>query len=804
MINNFIKIALRSLVKFKGFATINLIGLSLGLTAGSLVILYVLDELSYDQFHENGARVFRVNTRFYTEDGGGIESGMDTNGWPIGNILRKDFPEVEAVAYIRGASGLLINKDGRHFRERLFYVSPEFLQMFSFPLVKGNPDKALDEPRQVVISESMERKYFTGTDAIGKELTVADTLQLMVTGVMSDVPGNSHIQADMLISFSTFETLNSWFSYDEGWGNINMGNYVMLREGTDLELFQQKAGNLYEERAAEMLKDWGTKAAIFFEPVDKLYLNSKVGNSRGPAGSLDRIYLVAGIATFVILLACINFVNLTTARSVYRAREVGLRKVAGSTRQSLVIQFLTESFMLTIISFVPATILITFLLPLFNSVMDKQYKLSTFADPVVMMIALLLIVVISVLSGLYPAWVLSGMRPSEVLKGKLQTGAAGVRLRRVLVVFQFVISAALAIGTLIVIDQLRYMQSRDLGFGRDQVIVVNAARAKTANPEGAETFKNEIKALSFVENVSHSGAMPGVRGWDGQVAYPEGKSGANTISTHYMPVDAEFVPTLQIEMINGRNFDRLREVDMKDGLVINEEAAAAMGWSNEEAIGRRIESPSGHPAGEVIGVMKNYHQEGLQEKIEPVVLDINPAASYLFIVRYNPTDTQQLIRSVEDLWKKHYPGYDFNYFFLDDNFATQYQAEQRIGKVFGLFAIVTVAIAAIGLIGMVSFMVASRTKEVGVRKVLGASTSHIVGLLSKEFLVLVAIANIVAAPVAWYLSGQWLANFAYRMAVNPMVFVWTLLIGLGITMITVGYQTFRAASSDPVKSLRYE
>lgn len=804
MINNFFKIAIRSLVKFKGFAAINLLGLALGLTAGFLVVLYVLDELSYDQFHEHSSRVYRVNTRFYAENDLNPEGGIDANGWPVGNILRKEFPEVEQVLYVRNASNLLINKDGRHLRQRIYYSSPEFFRMFSFPLLKGNADKVLAEPRQVVITQSMAQKYFGDSDPVGRELIVADTLGLVVTGVMADVPSNSHIQLDMLVSFATYEVLTPSFSYDDGWGNINMRNYIMLRENVNAELFKQKAANLYEERVGEMLRNWGTKASLVFEPVNEIYLHSTIGNSWGPAGSMDRVYLVCGIAAFVILLACINFVNLTTARSVYRAREVGLRKVAGSTRRSLIGQFLTESFLVTALSFVPAAVLMVVVLPLFNSLMEKSYSFSAFVNPWVVAIAILLVLVISLLSGFYPAWILSGMRPSEVLKGKLQTGASGVRLRRVLVVFQFVISAALAIGTLTVLDQLRYMQSRDLGFVRDQVIVVNALRARSANPEGAETFKNEIKALSFVESVSHAGAMPGVDGWNGQVAYPEGKAGDDAVSMHYMPVDADFVPTLQIDMVAGRNFDRLREVDMKDGLVINEEGAAAMGWSPEEALGKRIESPSNHPAGEVIGVMKNYHQKGLQQKIGPVVLDINPSGSHMFIVRYHPTETQQLIRSLEDLWKKHYAGYDFNYFFLDDNFANQYQAEQRIGKVFGLFAVVTVAIAAIGLIGMVSFMVASKTKEIGVRKVLGAGAGQIVGLLSREFLILVAIANLVAAPLAWYFSDQWLSGFAYRMPANPMIFVWTLFFGLVATMITVAYQTIRAALADPAKSLRYE
>jgi putative ABC transport system permease protein len=346
MLTNYMKIAFRSLLKFKGFTFINLFGLALGLTAGILIMVYVLDEFSFDQFHERSARLYRVNTVFQSGNSGG-GSANETNGWPIGKILEKDFPEVESVLYTRSASFLTVNHEDKRIRQKMHFASPEFFTMFSFPLVKGNSLTALMNPYSVVISEEMEQKYFPGGDALNKSLIIGDTLNFMITGVMRNIPTNSHLQADMILSFSTYQALEPSFSFDDGWGNINMRNYVLLREGVDMQNFSAKSRNIYMERAGEMLKNWGVTAYVEYEPMDKIYLHSKSGNGMGPLGSIDRVYLLSGIAAFVMLLACINFINLATARSVYRAKEVGLRKVVGSSRSGLIIQFLSESFALT-------------------------------------------------------------------------------------------------------------------------------------------------------------------------------------------------------------------------------------------------------------------------------------------------------------------------------------------------------------------------------------------------------------------------------------------------------------------------
>ena len=804
MLYNYLKIAFRSLIKFKGYASINLIGLALGLTAGILIMIYVLDELSFDKFHANGDRLYRVNTAFMKGDSGS-EDANETNGWPVGKVLEKDFPEVEKVLYTRSASFLLINQGDKRIRQKNYFASPEFFSMFSFPLVAGNPDKALTEPNSIVISQEMEKKYFPEGNALNKTLVFADTLNMVVTGVMKNIPANSHIQADMIISFSTYEALEREFSFEDGWGNINMHNYILLKEGTDFNLFATKAKDIYMTRAGEMLKNWGVSAYVQFEPFEEIYLNTKSGNSMGPVGSIERIYLVSGIALFVILLACINFINLATARSVYRAREVGLRKVVGSSREGLITQFLGESFVLTVLSLLVAFLLVGISLPFFNQVIGKNYQLVSLANVSIVLGVLVLVVMISLLAGYYPALVMSALKPVDVLKGKMQTSLRGVQLRRTLVVFQFVISVGLVTGTWIVLDQLEYMQKQNLGFDKDEIFILNAARVRSSNAYAFETFKAQLNDLAMVSEVTYTNSIPGHPGWVGQVAYPEGKTGDDAVSVEYMAVDDKYIEVLGLNLIAGRGFDRQRKKDLDDGLILNEQAVSDFGWASpEEAIGKRITSPSGSPEGEVIGVVKDYHQLGLQQKIGPMTMDYAPQNSYLYAIKYRAADTQQLISSLNDLWTKTFPGYDFNYFFLNQDFENQYQAEARLANVFAVFATITMVIAIIGLLGLVSFMVVARTKEIGVRKILGADVFSITRLLSKEFLLLVLIANAIAFPLTWYLASEWLKTFAFRMTINPLLFVGTMSIALAITLAIVSLQTIKAALADPVKSLRYE
>ncbi|MFN5169511.1 MAG: ABC transporter permease [Cyclobacteriaceae bacterium] len=802
MFEHYLKISARSLLKFKGYTTINLIGLALALCVGLLIMIFVFDELAFDRFHVNGKRLYRIIAVFDNDQGGGQN---ETNAWPIGDIIRREFPEVESVLYTRSAGSQMVSFGGKQVREAAHFAGPEFFTMFSFPLTKGAAATALKDPYNVVISEKMEAKYFPGQSALGKTLTLNDTLEFQVTGVMKDIPAQSHIQADLIASFTTWERLNPDFSYQDGWGNFNMRNYVLLKPGTDPTTFFAKTADLYNQHAGDLMKQWGVNATVAYEPFEEVYLTSKAGNSMGPLGSLTTVYLLSGVGLFVIFLACINFVNLATARSVYRAKEVGIKKVVGSTRPRLVRQFLSESLVIVLVALVIALAALGLAMPLFNLLLGKSYTLMALLDWRIGAGIFTLLMFITLAAGFYPAWVMSAYKPAEILNGKIQGGKGGVQLRRVLVVAQFMISAGLVAGTLIVIHQLQFMQSRDLGFTRDEIFVLNITRTKAVDGNAYEGFLNELKSQTLVKDVTFCNALPAVSGWRGQWAYPEGKEDADhVVEMQYIAADERYVSTLGLKLLAGRNFDPARQSD-EEALLINEEAVKQMGWGTpENAIGKKIVSPSQTPAGTVIGVLKNYHDWGLQNKIAPSAIDYNSSYAYLYAIRFAVADTKTLIESMGRIWRTYFPENEFNYFFLSEMFAKQYAKEERLAKVFSVFALLTIVIAVIGLFGLVSFMVTTKTKEIGVRKVLGASTWSLAALLSREFITLVLLANVVAIPVIIYFSQQWLQSYAYRMDLNPLIFMFTVIIALAVTVFTISIQTVQAAMSNPIKSLRTE
>jgi putative ABC transport system permease protein len=797
------RLAVRSLLRLRGYAFINVLGLGLGLAAAALIMLYTSDELSYDRFHAKRDRIYRVNTVF--SEGEGLGGYNETNAWPIGDVLRREFPEVESVLYTRSGSFLLIEHEGKKMRQRIYFASPEFFSIFSFPLLRGTEAEALSRPYTIVISESMERKYFAPGEGIGKSLKMNDTLQFEVTGIMKDIPPHSHIQLDMVVSFLTYEDMERGFSYTDGWGNINMHNYVLMREGIDMWEFSKKAGNLYNDKAAEMLKSWGMRATVAFEPLGDVYLKSRAGNSMGPQGSYDTVRILLGAGVFVLLLACINFINLATARSIQRSREVGVKKVVGSSRGALVRQFLSESLAFTIIASLLALVLVGLFLPVFNDLLRKNYSLSEMAEPAMTLGFTGLVCCVALLAGYYPAWVLSGARPAEVLKGRGMSSSGGIRLRKVLVVLQFGVSACLIIGTLIIRTQLNFMLTKDLGFARDQVVVVSAAQVRSADRGVLNAFANDLRSQSITHSVSFCNALPALSGWRGQIAYPEGKEGEDAVDMEYMAIDENYLRTLDLKLIAGQNFDPDRPSELQDGLLINETAVTALGWgSAENALGRKITSPSGYPEGTVMGVVKDYHDMSLQSNIPPMAMDYSPGNSYLYAIRYNGSETAMLLTTLEGIWKKYFPQNDFIYMFLDERFEAQYAGERRMVKVFTVFASIAILIAVIGLFGLLSFFIAAKTKEVGIRKVMGASVPAIIQLLSREFLLLVVIANGIALPLAYFASERWLQGFAYRTRVPGTLLLAAFGISLAITVVTISLQTIKAARSNPVNALRYE
>ncbi|MGK7390573.1 MAG: ABC transporter permease [Candidatus Cyclobacteriaceae bacterium M2_1C_046] len=791
MLKNYFKIAFRNLNRFKGYAGINLLGLALGLTCGILIMLFVFDELSYDKFHTNYDRIYKI-----------YSGGNETSGWPIG-VKVAEYPEVEKVVYTR-SSGFQVMHENKRFDEKIHYAGEQFFDIFSFNFIEGNPSKALEGPFKAVLTKEIAEKYYGSTDIVGQTITLADSIEFEITGVIENVPRQSHMQFTMLISFDTYPHFNKSFTYSDGWGNLNVRNYVLLKEHVDAEAFEAKVTNLYMDNVGEFLKQMGMEIYVHLQPLSDVYLKEGLSNGFGPKGSINQVFLVSAIAIFVILLACINFINLTTAKSAYRAKEVGLRKIVGSSRSALFWQFIAESFVITLLSFFIVALIIDLILPFFNELIGRNFQFNDLFQPQIIIGSILLIVLITLLSGYYPAMVLSGYKPAETLKGKLTTSLRGSGLRKGLVLFQFVVSSLLVVGTLLVLDQLRFMQEKDPGFEKEQVLVVHANHIYGDSLELA-SFKNQIKNLAAIDEVSYTNAFPGKPGWQGQWANPEGFPKDEPYETEYMSVDDDYISTLGLELIAGRNFDIRKASDLQDGLIVNETAVNLARWNSpEEAIGKKITSPSGTPEGIIIGVVKDYHQEGLQKNIWPIVMDYDHRWSSYFAIKFVTGNTAELVDQLNKVWKTNYPDREFSFMFLNEKFDAQYRAEVRLINVLLLFTIITIIIAVIGLFGLVSFMVVSRTKEIGVRKVLGAGVFDVTRLLSWEFLKLVLIANIIITPIAWYLGGRWLDNFAYRMELDPLIFILTLVASIGVALLTVGYQTLKAALQNPVDSLRSE
>ena len=795
MLKNYLKTALRYFRRHKGFAAINLVGLAVGLAGCLLIGLYVQDELAYDRFHEKGDRIYRL--------------GHSTVGWPYGRIVEAEYPEVEKVVYLRTHPTFSIEHGGQHFFESMLYADAGFFHLFDFPLVEGNPTTALTEPYTLILSEALAHKLFGEERALGRTLMLSDSLQFTVSGV-ARVPHRSHLQFDALLSFETLRVRNpDWFEAEmtNGWYDLNVVNYVLLHEGADAEALAAKVRNLPQERAGDYLSRWGVSAyQLNLEPMRHIYLRSEHGNMLGPKSTIDYVYLLSAVGLFLLLIAAVNFVNLTTARSVERAKEVGVRKVVGSNRGALIRQFLAESFLMCLLAVILAVGLAWLALPFFNELALKQYAAG---DLFTLQVALALVglaVVVGLLAGLYPALSLSAFRPIEALKGRFATGRRGGRLRQGLVVFQFAISGTLILGTLVVLSQLRYMQQQDLGFDGEQVLVLDTRQAPGKElVRRSHVLKQALAAHTAVEQVSAMWTVPGRNGWRGQMSFPEGWPEGESIGLEYVAVDYDFVETLGLKMVAGRPFDPAFAPDAKTAVIINEAAVDAARWASaEEAIGKGFTSPgSGKPDGVVIGVVEDYHHHSLQRRIGPMMFGIRPGNG-LFALRIEATKAGSVVAHLKQTWTQFFAEYPFDFFFLDEDFARQYEQEQRLMRIFSIFAALTILIACLGLFGLVAFTAAQRTKEIGIRKVLGASVAHIVALLSKDFLKWVLIAFLVAVPIAYYAMSKWLENFAYRTAIGIETFLIGGALLLLVALVTVSYQAVRAALADPVQSLRYE
>ncbi len=801
MLKNYINIALRNVAKHKGYAFINIAGLAVGLACTVLMVLFVQDEQSYDRFHEQGDRIYRIAI-----DAQPPNAPMDRfalSSRPIGRFIREDFPEVEAVVRLDDMDPVVVHNDTRFYDDEFYFAEPTFFDVFTFPLLEGEPATALTEPQTIVITESLRDKYFGGQDALGRTLVVDDTLALTISGVMADFPRNSHFAADVLVSYAT---LVSRAPESDEWLNLGGYTYVLVREGVDMDALEEKIRTLMTDNYGEVLTSIGFAVNLVMQPLYDIYLHSDRLAEVGPTSDVTYIYVFSAIALFVLLIACINFMNLATARSMERAKEIGVRKVVGSDRQRLIVQFLCESVVMSLIALVIAVALIVVALPFFNALAGKELPYSILLQPIYLFGLVGLALIAGLLAGSYPALLLSSFPAIEVLKGSFRSSTRGVMLRQGLVVFQFAISVALIASTLVVFNQLDYMRNQHLGFDKEQVLVVDGTDAPRPDFVGQyETIKAELERLPGVQAVTTSNTYPGISPW--LLIYtaeglPEGDSRRAQVTV----ADHDFLDVYNIPLLAGRGFDIQMETDAAEAALVTRSMVDNLGWGTpEDALGKTVRFGGGEaPPLTVIGVVEDYHHLSLKQTVEPMLIQIFPNGFNFFSLRLGPGDPAQTLAGAEAIWQQFFPEQPFDSFFLDAEFDTQYQDEERLSSIFGTFAIIAILIACLGLFGLAAFTTVQRTKEIGVRKVLGATIPQIIVMLSSTFTRLVLIGIVLAVPVVYFAMNRWLDTFPYHAEIGVSTFIVAGVLALLIAFLTVCYQSVRAAISNPVKSLRYE
>jgi putative ABC transport system permease protein len=789
---NYLKTAFRNLWKHKAFSFINIMGLTVGMTACFLIFLYVRFELTYDAFNSKADRIYRVVTDLKTPS-----ETIKTSGpsWAVPPNIKDAFPEVEAFVRLTNADMLVRKGDMKFQEDEALFADSAFFQVFDFKLLKGNPKTALSEIMTVVLSQTAARKYFGDEDPMGKTLLfTAKGEPATVTGLMKDMPQNAQFRTDMLISMSTLtKKFNN--QLDEQWTNYGSSAYLLLKPGTQAKALQAKFPDFLEKRNGSEMKQAQMFPTLILEPLKEVYLYSTRG---GSTGNINNVYIFSIIAIFILLIACINFINLTTARSTERAKEVGIRKMAGAGKPQLIRQFIGESVIICGIALLLTLGLAALLLPLFNQLAGKQVSEGIFSNWQYIGLLALAAIAIGLLAGSYPALVLSSFRPVVVLKGRFATGVKGILLRKGLVVAQFSISIALIIGTIIVYRQMNYMRSRDLGFNKDQTLVID-----TGNDPAKEAFKQALTTIPAVKSVSLSSSVPG-SGNNGAYSEIENSKGDLQIANLDLYfVDFDYIKQYEMKIVAGRAFAREFMTDTTQAMILNETAVRLFGYSSpQQAIGRRFKQWGRE--GNIIGVVKDFHFRSLQQDIKPLTMRIEPGGSQLVSIKMGMTNVPATLATIETKWKALVPNRPFSYQFLDELFDKQYRAEERFGKLFFNFAVLAIFISCLGLLGLAAYSTMQRTKEIGVRKVMGASVTSIVNLLSKDFLKLVIISFFIAAPAAWYFMHKWLEGFAYNTPIAWWIFALAGIMALVIALFTISFQAIRAALVNPVKSLKSE
>lgn len=807
MLKNFLKVAFRNISRHKVFSWINIIGLSVGLACSILIALFVMDELSYDRFHKHADQIYRVALKGSFQ--GNSLNGVST-GAPVANILQEGIPEVvNSVRLVNYYSeGATITIKDKSFQEsNLFYADSTFFDVFSFDLIRGNRNTILTKPYTIVLAESTAERYFGTTDVLGKTVEI-DNEEYQVAGVAEDCPENSHFHYELVASMVSLDVANSpyWLSNDFSY------TYLLLEEKADYKQVEDKMWKIARQHVDSELQDLmgisldeflkqSNRVSYYLQPLTSIHLESHSNSEIEPNSSKKYVYIFSIIAIFILFIAIINFMNLSTARSATRAKEVGLRKVAGARKGSLFIQFLMESVLMSLLSLVLSIVLIETILPAFNNLSGKSLSIGYMTNWYVTPLLLLLGVVVGILSGLYTAGYLSNIRIQTVLKGKLLSGKNKSGFRNGLVVFQFAISIILFISTIFIYRQLDYILKKDLGYEKEKIFILEGGDKLG---DSKEAFMENLSKDPRITEISSSSSIPG-EGFNGFPLQAVGDDSEKSHVFRSMCVDYDLDEVFGLEMMKGDFFSEDFRMDTFS-LVLNQAAVRLLGYE-EPVVGKRVMTSyrGNENYWKIIGVVKNFHFHSLHQKIRPLVL-LHPAVrdKEYISMKYNGQNEQYVIDKVENAWNEFVPGEPFDYLFMDEQHRQIHNEEFRTGKVFGVFSILAIFIACLGLFGLASFMAEQKTKEIGIRKALGAKTDGIVILLLKQFLFWVLVANLVAWPVAYLFLNNWFKNFAYHVNINPVFFIMGSLLAVLIAVLTVSYQAISAARSNPVNSLRYE
>lgn len=821
MLKNYLKITIRNLLKHKGYTLVSTTGLAVGMAVFLLIALFIQFERSYEDFIPEADNVYRLSLEQYVNNA--LELSSAENYPAAGPALKSDLPEVEEYArlYNLGYKNnvIITNEQARPepvaFKQRRFmYADSAFLSLMDYPMVAGNAETALTEPNKAVISETYARKYFGAEDPIGQQLHMQDddfnSEIVEVTGVFQDLPANTHLKFDVLFSYSTLFTRHdkALARYDQSWQRKDMYTYLKLRPGTEPDIVAAKLPaiiNKYQPDLAEQNR----KNIFVLQPLKDIHLTSDLSDEAEPNGDERVVFFMSIISIFVLVIAWINYINLSTARAMERSKEVGIRKVSGAEKRQLVVQFLVESILVNLMAIILAIFLVTLTLPFFKTLSGIDFDFDSLSQTWFLILIPVLWLIGALLSGFYPAWVLSSFRPVSVLKGSLKNTSSGVLLRKALVVIQFTASVILIAGTIIIYRQLEFMLNKDIGMNIDQVMVIErpgiAEKDRNAYNSAIDVFRAELAKNPAVEAAATSFTIPGK-----QRAYKSGvkKLGAPDDDAAILRVnsmDYDFLDVFQMQLIAGRGFSPDFPGDTDTSVVITNASVRLLGFdSPEDAVGQTlvIEDFGWSPI--VVGVVNDYHQVSLQEALEPSIFFCTLYGGEYYSLRIKTNELESTIEQVRQAWTTAFPGNPLDYFFLDDYFNNQYQNERRFGSLASVFALMAILVGCLGLFGLSGFMISQRTKEIGIRKVLGATTVGLIGLLSRDILRLVLIAVLIATPLAWWVMNQWLNNFAYRIDIDWWIFALAGMLTIGLAFLTVSFQSIKAAFANPIESLKSE